>query len=160
MLRLRGDRAVQGEDMNAAYLSAASALAGSIVGGLTSLAASWLSQQVQAKAQLRTMNKTIRQELYRDFINEASRLAADSFTHNKAEVKDFVGLYAMISRMRALSSSQVVTTAEQVVQRVIDQYLAPNLSLADLNEMIRRDENLDPLRQFAEACRTDLDNVR
>ena len=36
--------------MDPAYISAIAALAGSAIGGLTSLAASWLSQNVQARA--------------------------------------------------------------------------------------------------------------
>ena len=37
--------------MNAAYISALAALAGSVIGGLTSLLTSWLTQRTQARAQ-------------------------------------------------------------------------------------------------------------
>ena len=37
--------------METAYVTAFAALAGSVIGGLTSLAASWLSQHVQVRAQ-------------------------------------------------------------------------------------------------------------
>jgi hypothetical protein len=37
--------------MNIAYLSALAVLAGSIIGGVTSLAASWISQNSQIRAQ-------------------------------------------------------------------------------------------------------------
>ncbi len=58
--------------MDPAYLSAFAALAGSTIGGLTSLATSWLTQHVQFRAQLFTHDITRREELYKDFIEEAS----------------------------------------------------------------------------------------
>jgi len=74
--------------MDAAYLSACAALAGSAVGGFTSFAASWQSQRVQVRAQQLSYDKSRRQELYRDFINEASRLHADSLVHDKVAISD------------------------------------------------------------------------
>ena len=46
-----------------------------------------------------------------DFIEETSRLYADALGHSKAEISDFVKVYALISRMRVLSSSAVVEKA-------------------------------------------------
>jgi hypothetical protein len=68
--------------MDPAYLSALSALAGSAIGGVTSLVASWLTQHVQFGAQERAKDMSRREELYRHFIEEASRWYADAFTHN------------------------------------------------------------------------------
>lgn len=42
-----------GENMNPAYLSAFSALAGSAIGAVTSLATTWLTQYAQTRAQHR-----------------------------------------------------------------------------------------------------------
>src|SRR5579862_1435482 len=63
-----------GGRMDAGYVSAIAALTGSVIGGLTSLAASWLTQHAQFKAQQFTHDVGRREELYRDFIEEASRL--------------------------------------------------------------------------------------
>jgi hypothetical protein len=71
--------------MDTTYLSACAALAGSAVGGL---------HQTQVRAQQRASDKSWRQELYRDFINEASRLHGDSLVHDKADITDLVGMYA------------------------------------------------------------------
>jgi hypothetical protein len=59
--------------MNAGYVSALAALAGSIIGALTSLTASWLTQHVQLRAQRVAQDLTRREALYKDFIEEASR---------------------------------------------------------------------------------------
>ena len=63
--------------MNAAYLPALAALAGSAVGGLTSLASAWLTQKHQDRAKRVLQDKGRRQKLYKRFIDEASKLYAD-----------------------------------------------------------------------------------
>ena len=112
--------------MDPAYFSAFAALAGSTIGGLTSLTASWLTQHVQFRAQQRASDLSRREELYKDFIEEASRLYADAFAHDQAEVVNLVNLYALVSRMRVRSSPRIVETADRVVRVIIETYLAPN----------------------------------
>lgn len=60
--------------MNVAYVSAFAALVGSAIGGFTSLAASWMTQRVQFRAQQLAHDIGRREELYRDFIDEASAM--------------------------------------------------------------------------------------
>ena len=50
--------------MNAGYISAFAALAGSLIGGLTTFAAAWVTQRQQANVQWLLQEKTRRQELY------------------------------------------------------------------------------------------------
>src|SRR5215470_5637797 len=102
--------------MDPAYVSAIAALAGSTIGGLTSLAASWLTQHVQFSAQQRANDLSKREELYKNFIEEASRWYADAFAHDKAEVSNLVNLYALVSEMRILSSPRIVENADKVVR--------------------------------------------
>jgi hypothetical protein len=68
--------------MEPAYLSALAALAGSTIGGLTSLTASWLTQHVQFRTQLRTSNLNRREQLYEHFIDEASAIPAKCLSVN------------------------------------------------------------------------------
>ena len=65
--------------MNPAYLSAFAALAGSLIGDLTTILATWLTQHTQSRAQRVAGDISMRQELYKNFIEEASRLYADAF---------------------------------------------------------------------------------
>ena len=141
--------------MDVAYVSAFAALAGSAIGGLTSLAASWLTQHVQFSSQQRAVNRSRREELYKNFIEEASRLYADAFAHDKAEVSTLVNLYALVSRMRILSSPEVVKHADQVVRVIIEAYLAPNRTFRDVTELLDN-ESMNPLRDFSNACRDEL----
>jgi hypothetical protein len=54
--------------MDIAYISALSALAGSVVGGLTSGITTWLGLRAQTRAGQFAHNKSQREDLYRDFI--------------------------------------------------------------------------------------------
>ena len=141
--------------MNAAYLSALAALIGSAIGGFTSLATTWLTQRGQAKMRQRTLDRVQRETLFAQFIEEASALYADAFEHESTDVSKLSKLYAMISRMRLLSSPSVIEHAEKVSHMVIDTYLAPNKTFRDIVEL-RKNGALDPLKQFSDACREEL----
>ena len=145
--------------MDTAYFSAIAALSGSVIGGLTSLAASWVTQNAQARTQQRLQDKSRRQELYKTFIEEASRLYGEALMTEKAEITNLVNLYAMVSRMRILGSPSVVQAADAVVRLIIETYFEPNKTLRELREILRS-EHIDPLREFSEACRDDLRQFR
>jgi hypothetical protein len=139
--------------MDAAYISALAALSGSIIGGLTSLGASWVSQNAQARTQQILGDKSRRQELYKAFIEEALKLYGDALVSDDAQVSKFVGLYVMLSRMRILSSQPVIENAEKVIHAIAETYFEPNRTLRDLHG---KGDKIDILRHFSEACREDL----
>jgi hypothetical protein len=126
--------------MNASILSALAALAGAITGGLTSVLASWLTQHAQARAQWRAQDKLRRQELYKEFIEAASKCYIDALQCDKADIPALVELYVRVGRMRILSSPKVVESAE-------------------LREMANRG-SIDLLRDFSETCREEFESLR
>ena len=122
---------------------------------MTSLGASWLTQRVQFRAQQYTRDLSRREDLYKNFIDEASRLYADAYENDDAKVSTLVNLYALVSRMRVLSSPTIVKSADEVVRVIIETYRAPNRSFRDVQELL--DENaMNPLREFSNACREEL----
>jgi hypothetical protein len=141
--------------MNAAYLSAVAALAGSVIGGFTSLATTWITQRGQAKLQQRIADRVKRETLFSKFIDQASLLYADAFTHEATDLAKIAELYAMISRMRLVSSKGIVDHAEKVSLTIINTYLAPNKTFRDIIHL-KESGALDPLREFSEACREEL----
>lgn len=142
--------------MDPAYASAFAALAGSAIGGLTSLTASWLTQRTQVRAQQIAHDVARREDLYNDFIDEASRLYADALEHDQADTSKVVRLYALVSRMRVRSSPPVFESADRIMQVIIDTYLGPNITLRDLAPRLKNKQAMDPLREFSEACREEL----
>jgi hypothetical protein len=141
--------------MEPAYFSAFAALAGSMIGGLTSLTASWLTQHVQFRAQQRASDLSRRQEIYKAFIEEASRWYADAFAHDTADVANLVNLYALASQMRVLSSPRIIESADHVIRVIIETYLAPNKTFHDVRDILDN-EAMNPLREFSNACREEL----
>jgi hypothetical protein len=138
--------------MDSAYLSATAALAGSVIGGFTSLAASWLTQRVQVSAQQLAHEVSRREDLYNDFIDEASNAYADAFQRTEVDVAKVVRLYALVSRMRIVASRNVVGQADAVMRTIMDTYRGPNRTIYDEAESIKN-RGLDPLLNFSDACR-------
>ena len=147
--------------MNASIISALAALAGAAIGGLMSAAASWLAQQQQARTQWLTHDRLRREDLYKEFIEEAAQCFIDALRHDaaKADIPHLVGLYSKIDRMRILSSPKIVACAEQVVRKILDTYLEPDRSFHELREMVNSN-SLHLLRDFSELCREEFTALR
>jgi hypothetical protein len=145
--------------VDTAYISAIAALSGSVIGGLTSLGASWVSHNAQARTQLLLTDKSRRQELYGAFIDEASKLYGDALISNSSdnvEISKFIGLYEMLSRMRILSSQAVIENAEQTIEMIAKIYAEPPKTWRDIYASGNGFRELDILRRFSETCREDL----
>jgi hypothetical protein len=142
-------------------VSALAALAGAAIGGFMSAVASWLAQQRQARAQWFTHDRLRREELYKEFIEEAAKCYTDALQHDvaKADVPSLVVLYSKIDRMRILSSPKVVACAEEVGHKILDAYLEPDRSFLELREMVNN-KSLHLLRDFSEVCREEFDRLR
>jgi hypothetical protein len=142
--------------MDVAYVSAVSALAGSVVGGLTSTVTTWVTQRTQARAGQLAHELTRREDLYRDFITAASKAYGAALVSSEPQLPDLVALYSMISRMRVLSQPRTVACADKIMLTIIDTYFAPNQSVRDLRDLIKAGAGIDPLREFSEAAREEV----
>jgi hypothetical protein len=141
--------------MEAAYISALAALAGTAIGGLTSFATSWTTQQAQARAQRLAAERDARAELFGKFLDEAAKLYSDAMQNRRDDITGLIGIYALTSRIRLISSPQVVEAAETVVRNIVDSYLAPNMTMEEMRANWI-DRHVDPLRDFSEVCRQEL----
>jgi len=145
--------------MDASVISALAALGGAAIGALTSGLASWFTQRTQARAQWLAQERILRQELYRQFIDEAAKSYIDALQHGKADIPSLVGVYAKIGRMRILSSQGVVQSAERIGRKIVDTYLEPDKTFNQLHDMVS-DGSLDLLNDFSEACRKEFETLR
>jgi hypothetical protein len=141
--------------MEPATISALAALAGATIGGVTSFAATWLTQRTQARVQELTHSLTVREQLYKAFIDEAAKLYADALVHEMSEVSKLVGLYGMISKMRVLSPRKTVESADEVARLIVNTYHAPNKTFPELEDMVNRGA-IDVLQTFSEAARQEF----
>ena len=141
--------------MEPAYISAFAALAGTAIGGLASFATSWVTQQAQTRAQRIAAEKDARAALFGRFLDEAAKLYSDALQNRRDDVTALMGIYGLTNRIRLLSSPEVVDAADTLVRIIVDTYLSPNMTMAQMREnWIGR--HVDPLRDFAEACRREL----
>jgi hypothetical protein len=144
--------------VDASIISALAVLTGAAVGGLTSALANWLSHRGQLRAQWILHEKTRRQALYGDFIEDAAKCYIDALQHDEADIPGLVGLYAKLSRMRTLSSEPVVHRAEEVARKILDTYLEPDKSFVELREMVV-DGTIDLLKDFSAVCRDEFEEL-
>lgn len=139
--------------MELAYMPALAAFSGSASGALATVLTNWVNQRRTDRVRLKSQTNSKREELYKSFIEEASRLYADALVKDKSEVSELVALYALIGRMKILSSDQVIAAAENVGRLILETYLSPNRTFVDLPDLVRE---ADPLRDFSDACRREL----
>lgn len=142
--------------MDVSYVTAFAALGGAALGGFTSFATSWTTVRVQMTADRSATSKSRRQKLYKKFIEEASKIYGDALVHDKLELGGLIGLYALISRMRVLSSSTVIEHATRVARTITDIYHQPNKTEEELEAMIRNGQ-IDLLKGFSDACREEFE---
>jgi hypothetical protein len=142
--------------MDVAYLSAVSALAGSVVGGLTSSLTTWITQRSQAKAGYLAREMSRRDELYKDFIIAASKAYGDALVSSEPQIQDLIALYAMVSRMRVQSSAQTIICAEKIMMLTIGTFLSPNKTIMERYELLKTGTEIDPLKEFSEAARAEM----
>jgi len=144
--------------MDASLIPALAGLTGAVVGALTSGTATWLAQRTQARAQWFVQEKISRQELYKQFIEEAAKCYVDALQHGEADIPGLVGVYAKIARMRVVSSPTVVEQAEQIGKKIVDTYAEPDKTFVELREM-SNSGSIDVLRDFAETCRREFETL-
>ena len=142
--------------MNPAYISAFAALAGAIIGGLTTFATSWFTQQAQLRNAGREARTAKLEALYNEYISLAAGLYVDALTHQTEDPSKMVPLYALGSRMRLVSSRAVTDAAIRIDDNILETYMGPNRSLQEVRDLIREGEIKALLGAFSEACREDL----
>lgn len=144
--------------MNSAMVPALAAIAGSLVGALGSATATWITARHQDRRNLLGQQIARREALYSDFIGESSRLLVDALQHNSGDLQKLLPLYALLSRIRLSSSEPVLEEAEQVIKAILKTYPQPNLTAEQIESQAANGK--DPLREFSDTCRTELDSLQ
>src|SRR5262245_16618979 len=143
--------------MEAGYITALAALGGAALGSFTSFATSWTTQRAQMNAQKTASSKTRRQKLYKSFIEIASKTYGDALIHDNLDLSGLIELYTILSRMRFISSTSVVETADRAAKVITETYGQANKSPLEIEEMVRNG-SIDLLKDFSEACRQEFES--
>jgi hypothetical protein len=145
--------------LNPSVISALSALLGAAVGGLASFLASWTTQRTQVRVQWLMQDRAHRQDLYKEFIEVASKCYIDALQHDEGDIPSLVTLYSKIGRMRVLSSQKVIESAEQISRKILSTYFEPDKTFRELRQMADAN-SIDILYNFSEACRKEFESLR
>jgi hypothetical protein len=131
---------------------------GSLMGAGSSIATTWITQRTQSLRATKEWKLRERQVLYNEFITEASHLALDALTHSMEQPDQIMTLYGVLSRIRLVSSEDVVRHAEACCGRIIELYGRPNLTADQIRAVVadHKVDELDPLKEFSQACRNEL----
>ena len=136
-----------------------SAVLGSLVGGSASVATTWMAQKTLNRREVLREELRKREALYGEFIGECAKLFMDAFIHSLEKPESLLPVFALINRIRLCASREVLAEAERVLTRLTDQYFAKNLTVEELRKLAHT-EQADPLRDFGEACRAELNSLR
>ena len=133
---------------------ASAALAGSLVGAFSSVAATFIGQRLQARWMQLRAEQEERETLYGVFIEEAVHLFVDAIHRSTIDYVKIMRLYSKVAHIRLVSTEPVLRAAEDVGRRLFDAYKRPPGDPAEvLARYANGEDDLDPLREFTEACR-------
>lgn len=140
------------------FITAMAAATGSLLGAAASIVTTWITQRTQSVRAHLEWKLRERESLYKEFITEASRLAIDALTHSMEGADQIMALYAVLSRIRLMSGEAVVRQGEACCRDIIEIYGRPNLTTEELRATVvaNRVDELDPLKAFSNACRSEL----
>ena len=141
--------------MEHSSVSIIAGLTGSLLGGMATFAASWLTTRRQHHTQTSIQRATRHERLYAEFIGEASRHLVSAWGHDMNNPESLAEIYSGLERIRLTSSGPVIGAAEAVMQQVIAAYTAPNKSYEELQRLAIRGEIASPLTDFINTCRNE-----
>ena len=145
------------QNSNPATISALAAIFGSLAGALASSVSTWITQKHQDQRDLVAKRIFHREQLYSDFISESARTLADAMQRNSLDLNKLIPTYAVLSRIRVSSSTDVLTSAERVVDQIVTTYSEPNLTPEEIHSRAAKHE--DPLGDFSIICRRELESL-
>ena len=148
--------------MSGGVTSGLAAVTGAFVGGLASLTSTWMGERSRNRRDFLQREIAKRETAYSDFIERASEVYVTSATHriddDDMELEGMVALYAVASRIRLFASERVIEEAENVLEQILRQYGAENISAEQLVKSGVETKD-DPLRAFSVICRRELQDL-
>src|SRR4030095_13415094 len=120
--------------LDASLVTASAAVAGSLVGGLTSFVSSYVTQRHQGHADRIVKDLGRREDLYARFNELAAELLLDALDHTLDDPGKLIGIATLTGRIRLASSAPVLEAAEAGVDAILASYQRPPV---DPREVIR-----------------------
>lgn len=141
--------------MDQAYISTLAALAGTVIGGLTSFLTAWVTQNAQARNQRIASETQRRQELYGGFIDELALLYSHALSSNEMDYANLVKVFALRGRITLMATPAVIDSADRAMKFVVDLYLGPKRTPQEVRAMMDN-QSADMIGEFARLCREEF----
>ncbi len=138
--------------IDSTLITALAGVMGSAVGGLASFATTYFTQRNQTHRDLISREAAHREELYSQFVNEATNLYIDSLGKTLENAAALIGLYSLVGRIRLIAGDRVLLAAERIAEAIVDSYRRPPRTFEDEYKLVR-ERQVDPLKEFIQACR-------
>jgi len=142
--------------MDSGLLSTLAALAGTVVGALSSLGSNWMTSRAQARAQRLAEERAKREDIYGRYMDVLARLYAAAL--NSAGEVDYTMLteaYALSGRISLLASDAVVAAGDKALRFVVDLAIGQRRSPEAMRALMD-DAEANVIGAFARACREEL----
>jgi hypothetical protein len=136
-----------------------SAILGSVVGGSATIATAWLTQRTEGRRAAIDSEIRKREQLYAEFISEGAKLLVEGLERDFESPAHLYPLHAILNRIRLRSSEAVLAAAETAASQIAEQFLDPKVSGEELRKIVLTRPH-DPLKQFSEACRLELQQLQ
>ena len=145
------------QNSNPAIISALAAIFGSLTGASASSVSTWITQRHHARRDLLARKAFHREQLYSDVISESARAMIDAIQHTFQDPSTLIPTYALLSRIRLSSSTDVIESAQRVVTTILNTYSEPNLTPEEIQARAVKWD--DPLLDFSNICRRELESL-
>ena len=134
------------------------AVAGTLLGGLTSFATTYVTQGRQGRAERLLRELERRDDVYARFAELSYELAWDAIENTLESAKTLIRLSALVGRIRLASSHEVLQAAERVIDYLIETYQEPP---GKASEMVANEPRkfTAPLIAFTQACRDERERM-
>jgi hypothetical protein len=77
--------------------------------------------------------------------------------HSLENPSTLVPIYALISRIRLRSSTDVIESGERLIATILKVYIEPNLTPDEIQSAASKHN--DHLQEFSNACRRELESL-
>ena len=145
--------------MDSGLLATFSALAGTAIGAVSSLATTWMTTTSQARAARLAAERAKREEIYGRFMDELARLYANALKEVGVDYERLTTAYALSGRISLYASEPVAEAADRAMRYVVDLALGPVRSPEEVRVMMETAE-ANVIAAFASACRRELAGIR
>jgi len=136
---------------------ALAAILGSLAGALGSSVSTWITQRHADDRDLLARRVFYRVQLYSDFITETTRILVDALENNFNDPNKLIPAFALLSRIRLISSKEVFASAEGLVREIVKSYSEPNLTPEQIRSRALNGD--DPLNKFSDTCRAEINSL-